>query len=124
LSGEITKTSKPNLHARQALRLALFTLPVILLLSWMPPVKAESAQQAAGSPSILTEAGKESGSTSAGPAAGTHGSLPVDPGDAGLAGNNGQKDLTVFFSIGVVVDILLVAAFLYWAVGQWSRSRK
>ncbi len=40
------------------------------------------------------------------------------------AGTAEREDLTVFFSIGVVVDVLLVAAFLVWAIGQWRRTRK
>ena len=40
------------------------------------------------------------------------------------AANSGREDLTVFFSIGVAVDVLLVAAFLMWAVGQWRRTKK
>jgi hypothetical protein len=42
---------------------------------------------------------------------------PLSPGDA-------REDLTVFFTIGVVVDVLLVTAFLVWAVGQWRKPRK
>jgi hypothetical protein len=37
--------------------------------------------------------------------------------------NDGREDLTVFFSIGVVVDVLLVTAFLVWAVGQWRKKK-
>ena len=37
--------------------------------------------------------------------------------------NGGREDLTAFFGIGLVVDVLLVTAFLVWAVGQW-RKRK
>ena len=35
----------------------------------------------------------------------------------------GREDLTVFFTIGVIVDVLLVTAFLIWAVGQWRRKK-
>ncbi len=38
--------------------------------------------------------------------------------------NGGREDLTVFFAIGVIVDVLLVTAFLIWAVGQWRKTKK
>jgi hypothetical protein len=38
--------------------------------------------------------------------------------------NGEREDLTMFFSIGVIVDVLLVTAFLIWAVGQWRKARK
>ena len=34
-----------------------------------------------------------------------------------------REDLTVFFGIGLVVDVLLVTAFLAWAVGQWRKKK-
>jgi len=34
-----------------------------------------------------------------------------------------KKDLTVFFSVGVIADLLLVAAFVAWAIRQWRNSR-
>ena len=60
-------------------------------------------------------------------------SLPVAEGKsaAGTPGthteatiiNDGREDLTVFFSIGLVIDVLLVTAFLVWAVGQWRKKK-
>jgi len=41
----------------------------------------------------------------------------LSPGDA-------REDLTVFFSIGIVIDILLLTLFAVWAVGQWRKPRK
>jgi membrane protein DedA with SNARE-associated domain len=38
--------------------------------------------------------------------------------------NDRGEDLTVFFSIGVIIDVLLVAAFLVWAIGQWHKTKK
>jgi hypothetical protein len=37
--------------------------------------------------------------------------------------NDGREDLTVFFSIGLVIDVLLVTAFLVWAAGQWRKKK-
>jgi len=51
-------------------------------------------------------------------------SISANPGTKRAATSDNRKDLTVFFSIGVIVDILLVTAFLVWAVGQWSKSKK
>ncbi len=36
----------------------------------------------------------------------------------------GREDLTVFFSIGLAIDVILVTAFLVWAVGQWRKTKK
>ena len=38
--------------------------------------------------------------------------------------SGGREDLTVFFAIGLVLDVFLVAAFLVWAVGQWHKTKK
>jgi len=36
----------------------------------------------------------------------------------------GRENLTVFFSIGIAIDVLLVTLFLVWAVRQWRKSGK
>ena len=36
----------------------------------------------------------------------------------------GGKELTAFFSIGAVINVVLLAAFLVWAVGEWRKTRK
>ncbi len=41
-----------------------------------------------------------------------------------LSAEDAREDLTVFFAIGIVIDILLVAAFIVWAVGQWRKPRQ
>lgn len=114
---------------RQLLRLVLYTLPVVLILGWAPPgeAKSSSLQQATASPTLTAEVMAENSRATAGapgPATDIHGDMSagtVTGGAAGTAG--GKKDLTVFFSIGVIVDILLVTAFVVWAVGQWSKSK-
>jgi len=117
-----------KMHGRKLLRLALFTLPVVLILSWTSPgeAKSSSLQLATAGPTPAAEALAESGRAAAG-APGPLTDIPEDmtagTGNGGAAGNAGRKDLTVFFSIGVIVDILLVTAFLVWAVGQWSKSK-
>jgi len=34
-----------------------------------------------------------------------------------------SKDLTGFFAIGFLINVVAIAAFLYWAAGQWRRRR-
>ncbi len=46
------------------------------------------------------------------------------PGAEAAAIHDGREDLTAFFTVGVIVDVLLVTAFLYWAVGQWRKTKK
>ena len=124
----ITKTSLLNLPGGALLRFALFTLPFVLTLAWAPPGEATTTnlQQATGNSTMMTEAMAENGKAVAGvPGLATNipESVPANSGNKGTATNDDRKDLTVFFSIGVIVDILLVTAFLIWAVGQWSKTK-
>jgi len=52
-------------------------------------------------------------------------SIDVNPpnGDPGLKTPKGSKDLTGFFAIGFIINILAIGAFLYWAAGQWRKKR-
>ena len=123
-----TKTSTLHLPGGPLLRVALFTLPVVLALAWAPAraAQATNLQQATGSSTMVTEALAENGGAVAGvPGLATNipESMPANAGKKGAATNDDRKDLTVFFSIGVIADILLVAAFLIWAVGQWSKTK-
>ena len=34
-----------------------------------------------------------------------------------------QKDLTAFFVIGFIINILVLSVFLFWAVGQWRKTK-
>lgn len=124
----MTKTSILNLPGGPLLRFVLFTLPVVLTLAWAPPGEAKSTnlQQATGSSTMVTEAMAENGRAVAGvPGLATNipESMSANAAKKDTAANGRRKDLTVFFSIGVIVDILLVAAFLIWAVGQWSKTK-
>ena len=124
----MTKTSILNLPGGPLLRVALFTLPVVLALAWAPPGEAQSTnlQQATGSSTMVTEALAENGRAVAGvpgPATNIPESISGNSGKKDTTPSDDSKDLTVFFSIGVIVDILLVAAFLIWAAGQWSKTK-
>ena len=44
-------------------------------------------------------------------------------GARGDAAGGEQKDLTAFFVIGFVINILLIGAFMFWAVGQWRKTK-
>ena len=123
----MTKAAMPYRRSRQVLRCALITLPVVILLAWVAPVKPEATQQAADTPVLPGAAGSRDRSAIAGPAApdvDNPDSLPATAGGTGPTDNHDRRDLTVFFSIGVIVNILMVAAFIYWAVGQWSGTKK
>ena len=75
---------------------------------------------------MVTEALAENGRAVAGvPGLATNipESISGNSGKKDTTPNDDSKDLTVFFSIGVIVDILLVAAFLIWAAGQWSKTK-
>jgi len=48
--------------------------------------------------------------------------LPADSDTAGTATDDRGKDLTGFFVIGVAVNIIMIAAFLFWAAGQWRNG--
>lgn len=47
-----------------------------------------------------------------------------DPVMRELSPDDARDDLSVFFSIGIAIDVLLLTAFLIWAAGQWRRTRK
>ena len=124
----MTKTLMLNLPGGPLLRVALFTLPVVLALAWAPPGEAQSTnlQQATGSSTVVTETMAENGRTvteAPGPATNIPESISGNSGKKDTTPSDDSKDLTVFFSIGVIVDILLVAAFLIWAAGQWSKTK-
>ncbi len=42
----------------------------------------------------------------------------------GVAPGGEQKDLTAFFAIGFVINILLISAFIFWAKGQWRKTKQ
>lgn len=113
---------------RQCRRLALVTLPVVLMLGWAAALEAKPAslQQDTPGPTLSAEVMAEHGPAAAGAQGHTDipGDTPAGTGGGDAAGTaEGKKDLTVFFSIGIIVDILLVTAFVIWAAGQWSKSK-
>jgi hypothetical protein len=88
-----------------------------------------SLQPAQFSAGVLAAAGVGAGRAgavagAAEPPAGASVSASPDSLTAQATINGGREDLTVFFSIGMVVDVFLVMAFLAWAVGQWRKTKK
>ena len=104
--------------ASQWLRLALLALPVLLVLAAASPAAATPSYQLQSTDSSqeVTTAGTQGANTVA--------ALPADSDTAGAVTDDGDKDLKVFFVIGMVVNIVMITAFLFWAAGQWRKTRK
>lgn len=109
---------------------ALRVLPLLLLLAAASPGAAytrvaQDSHHVSGLPA-QADAGPVNTDPVAKGAGLAPGSVAVLPGEA-HAGNktasHEREDLTVFFSIGVLLDILLVTAFLVWAVRQWRKTK-
>lgn len=105
--------------ASRRVRHALLAVSLMLAPLWMQAGGANPAGPQQSTGSALTLSGE--GATA--PATGIP--LPIYPeaGTGGVAIDDGREDLTVFFAIGVLVDIILVAFFVVWAVGQWSKTK-
>ncbi|GMQ89410.1 MAG: hypothetical protein BMS9Abin09_0890 [Gammaproteobacteria bacterium] len=67
-----------------------------------------------GSSFTVVETGAQNGRAVTGPVSGVEGAVA----------SGGREDLTVFFTIGVIANVLLVTVFLVWAVGQWRKKKK
>jgi len=102
------------------LRLALLALPVLLMLALESPGAANPATrlQSTGSSQEVTTAGTPEA------VADTAAAMPHDSGQAGTAIDAGGKDLTVFFVIGMAVNVIMITAFLFWAAGQWRKTKQ
>lgn len=74
----------------------------------------------------LPAAGAENaGVDTAVPGSATDISASIAPGSAAerVEVEDGRGDMTVFFAIGMVINVLMVTAFLVWAVGQWRKKK-
>ena len=110
---------KVSLESRRV-RHALFALSLMLAPLWMQAGGANPVgpQQSTGSALTLSGAG------ATGSATGIPLAVSPESGTGGVATDDGREDLTVFFAIGVLVDIILVAFFVVWAIGQWSKTKQ
>ncbi len=105
-----------------------YLLILVLLLTPARSAHSEATsadlQQSRGGPVPVTEAGTEIDQE------GARLSGPVTPSMSSVSGTapreteEERKDLTGFFVIGMVLNILLLMLFLIWAVGQWRKTRK
>ena len=110
---------------------ALLALPLVFILAGVPPSEADlpgpQPSPALHSSPTVTEAGANIAGAVAGltaPAAGASVTKIPDPVAKEMPVNDDREDLTAFFFIGAIIDVLLVAAFLIWAVGQWRKANK
>jgi hypothetical protein len=117
------------LQDRRLLRLYLLLLPALFTLSWAAQSMAAPAdlQAPTGSPRPVTEAGAESiGGISPVPGKVPGSSLaqPAAAGTGAGAVNEAGREMTGFFVIGMIINVLLLTLFLIWAVGQWRKTKK
>jgi len=113
------------------MRRALFALPLVSALAGVPPASANPDSLQASPPPRIPSMAAGTGAGIAGAvagipelAAGAPVAMSADTAAGEKPANGGREDLTVFFSIGVFVDLLLVTAFLVWAIGQWRKTRQ
>lgn len=108
-----------DLPGRRLIRLCLFILPALFQPAWAAQSEAipPAPQHFTGSPLPVTEAGAE---TAAGFA-----KVPGPVSGAGIKAENDRRDdLTGFFVIGMIINVLVITLFLIWAVGQWRKTKK
>lgn len=109
-------------------RWAIFSFIVLILFSvsvagqgtLTSVVSPSTAVENQRSDSTVDEVGQESGSMQSGHSPDSVGSLSGGRGDAA---RGKEQDLTAFFAVGFIVNILLIGAFLFWARGQWRMTK-
>lgn len=108
-----------NLPGRWLIRLCLCILPALFAPAW--------AAQSEATPSALQQS-TDSSLPVTGARAETAGGVARVPGPvagAGIKAENDRRDnLTGFFVIGMIINVLLITLFLIWAVGQWRKMKK
>jgi len=99
----------------------IYLLILASLFTLVRPAHCEATssglQQSTGRPVPVTEAGAENDegvSRLAGPVSGS-GVRTAD---------DARKNMTGFFVIGMIINVLLIVLFLIWAVGQWRKTKK
>ncbi|MDT8385989.1 MAG: hypothetical protein RQ736_00640 [Thiogranum sp.] len=50
--------------------------------------------------------------------------IAAEPVEQALAPGGRREDLTVFFAIGILIDLLLLTLFFVWATRQWRNTRR
>jgi len=109
----------------------LYLLILASLFTLAGPVHGEETfsglQQPTGRPVPVTEAGAETdegGARISGPASGLPLSMSPVSGAGVRPADDTRKNLTGFFVIGMIINVLLITLFLIWAVGQWRKTKK
>ena len=101
------------------IRLYLLILPVLFTPAWAAHSEATPSglQPSTDSPLPVTEVG-----------AVTDRGISKLSGPVSVAGeraaNDKREDLTGFFVIGMIINVLVITLFLIWAVGQWRKTKK
>ena len=85
---------------------------------------APGPQQSTGSPVPIIEAGAESDQGGARVAGPENPAMSSVSGTALTEAEDRRKNLTGFFVIGMVINVLLLTLFLIWAVGQWRKTKR
>jgi len=104
------------LPGRRLIRLYLLILVPLFTPAWAAHSEATPSglQPSTGRPVPVSEAGTENHEGVAGPVSGA----------AVRAENDTRKNMTGFFVIGMIINVLLIMVFLIWAVGQWRKTKK
>jgi len=96
----------------------LYLLILVSLFTLVRPAHGEATssdlQPSTGRPVPVSEAGAENHEGVAGPVSGSGARTEDDA----------RKNMTGFFVIGMIINVLLITLFLIWAVGQWRKTKK
>lgn len=96
----------------------LYLLILVSLFTLVRPAHGEATssdlQPSTGRPVPVSEAGAENHEGVAGPVSGS-GARTAD---------DAHKNMTGFFVIGMIINVLLIVLFLIWAVGQWRKTKQ
>jgi hypothetical protein len=117
--------SVKGLPDRRLVSLALLVLLCVLNLVWWPYAQASPSETRY--PLDSSSSGKTAvpePDAAEVQAAGTAAASALSPAAGAGTATRAREDLTVFFSIGIVLDVLLATLFAVWAVGQWRKTRK
>ena len=81
-------------------------------------------QQSTGGPVPVIEAGAATDGEGARVAGPVSPSRPSVTGKGVREVDDTRENLTGFFVIGMIINVLLFTLFLIWAVGQWRKTKK
>jgi len=76
----------------------------------------QTTEQSVTTPGVETGRMNTAESFSAGSAIAVHSEQPAPAIEAG------REDLTTFFTVGVVINLVMIAAYFFWAYKQWGKT--